>query len=354
MGDVDGDGALDIALGAPGEGWPDYCGAAYLVHGPFSGDLSLSDAELHLTATGVDDWAGWSVAGGQDLGAGSEPDLAVGTPDFERDAVEYGAAYVVDGARTGEVSLAEADAMLESDQIDSKFGCAVVSVGASSRDSGPMLVVGGPGWDEDEFEDVGGVWTFSAPLSGALSAADADGFMAGNLAGDETGGCVADGGDLTGDGYSDLLVGAAEAEDSTGARTGRVYVVPGPWLGEDHVLAASQAYVEGDGDGANLCAAAAPGDVDGDGQQDLLVGGDRGGSGASSAGTAYLILGPLGGTLAVDAIFSGISAGDGTGVAVAGPGDTDGDGHPDLLIGAGFSDAPSTNAGAAYLVLGSP
>jgi hypothetical protein len=39
---------------------------------------------------------------------------------------------------------------------------------------------------------------------------------------------------------------------------------------------------------------------------------------------------------------------------VAGPGDTDGDGHPDLLIGAGFSDAPSTNAGAAYLVLGSP
>ena len=72
-------------------------------------------------------------------------------------------------------------------------------------------------------------------------------------------------------------------------------------------------------------------------------------------GVAYLVLGPPAGRLeleAADAIFLGEEQGDRAGLAVAGAGDVDGDGHADLLVGAPRNDEGGANAGAAYLVLG--
>jgi hypothetical protein len=71
------------------------------------------------------------------------------------------------------------------------------------------------------------------------------------------------------------------------------------------------------------------GDVDGDGLSDVLTG-------APWAAKAYLVLGPLSGDLNVasaDAWFTG-AHGDDTGLSIAGPGDVDGDGLSDLLLGA--------------------
>lgn len=97
------------------------------------------------------------------------------------------------------------------------------------------------------------------------------------------------------------------------------------------------------------------GDVDGDGLDDLLVGspGDR--TSAVLAGAAYLVLGPASGrreAAAADAIFLGETTYDLAGSAVAGAGDTDGDGAPELLVGARYHDGGGANGGAAYLLRG--
>ena len=100
------------------------------------------------------------------------------------------------------------------------------------------------------------------------------------------------------------------------------------------------------------------GDVDGEGHDDLLIGaGVNGGNdeGGLSAGAAYLVLGPVTGTLDLslaDAKFVGEEERDFAGASVSNAGDVDGNGNDDLLVGAGGNDEGRFSAGAAYLVLG--
>jgi hypothetical protein len=97
------------------------------------------------------------------------------------------------------------------------------------------------------------------------------------------------------------------------------------------------------------------GDVDGDGAPDLLVGAPWGSGGTTAAGVTYLALGPISGDLDLsdaDATLGGEGTNDLAGWSLALPGDVDDDGWDDLLIGAPDADALATNAGSAYLVLG--
>ena len=101
------------------------------------------------------------------------------------------------------------------------------------------------------------------------------------------------------------------------------------------------------------------GDVDGDGLDDVLVGAYFHGEGGSEAGAVYVILGSsLGASRTIDLSladykFVGESNEDLMGLDVASAGDVDGDGLDDLLMGAHFDDDGGSDAGAAYVVLGS-
>jgi hypothetical protein len=91
--------------------------------------------------------------------------------------------------------------------------------------------------------------------------------------------------------------------------------------------------------------------VDADGHDDILVGAIGNDEGGGLAGAAYLVLGPVTGTLDLslaDAKLVGEEPSDLAGGSVSGAGDVDADGHDDLLIGA-LNDSAN---GAAYLVLG--
>ena len=102
----------------------------------------------------------------------------------------------------------------------------------------------------------------------------------------------------------------------------------------------------------------APGDLDGDGWEDI-VGGARGHDGDTSGtggiGVAFVLYGPMSGVDVANDVgvaVEGASGSDHFGDAVAGVGDWDGDGFPDLLVGALENDDGAEDAGAAYLFLG--
>ena len=176
-------------------------------------------------------------------------------------------------------------------------------------------------------------------------------------------------GDFNGDGKDDILVGAPLADGPDNARTnaGEAYVIFGRSGGEDEVdLAASEPdlTVVGANAGDNLGFVVAAGDVNGDGTDDVLVGARFATPAGGTAGTgeAYVIFGSssLEGTLDIaqgqqDFTIAGASAGDYLGYALT-AGDVNGDGIADIIAAASAAspDAARSNAGEAYVVLGSP
>jgi hypothetical protein len=160
---------------------------------------------------------------------------------------------------------------------------------------------------------------------------------------------VADAGDVNGDGRPDVLVGAPRTNTATLSQPGTAYVVFGGSRASDLGRVAT--------DGAGLVlvgasasdhagtAVAAAGDVNGDGLADVAVG-------APDAGAAYVVFGrkpagaiELGRLEAAGYRIAGAVEGSETGFALASAGDVNGDGRPDLLVG-----APGANA--AYVVFG--
>ncbi len=160
--------------------------------------------------------------------------------------------------------------------------------------------------------------------------------MPGEADGDRLGSSLAYAGDLNGDGFADLVVGAPynDAGGDAADNVGRVYVFFGgaaPDSLPDLVLTG-----EAPGDLFGWAVAGA-GDVDGDGRDDLLVGApfsDAGGAAGADRGRAYLFLGGDPPDAAPDLVLSGVAPGDAFGWSLAGAGDVDGDAAPDLLVGA--------------------
>ncbi|HEX8258600.1 MAG TPA: integrin alpha, partial [Allosphingosinicella sp.] len=161
----------------------------------------------------------------------------------------------------------------------------------------------------------------------------------GDAAGDLAGGSVASAGDINGDGYGDVIVGA-DAGDDGGASAGEAYVIFGKASGFGPVdlgnIGAAGFVIQGDAalDKAGFSVASA-GDVNGDGLGDVIVGAPFGDDGGTDAGEAYVIFGKAGGFGTIDLtnlgetagfVIQGDEAGDNVGHSVASAGDFNHDG----------------------------
>jgi len=288
-GDIDNDGYADLLISAPSEDTAGTAaGAVYVVLGPVLGDASLSGADAKLTGEDSDDSYGAILATtAGDVNSDGFSDVLVGDYSEATKGELTGAAYLVLGPITGELSLSGADAKLLGEAAGDYAGTSVSAGGDIDSDGYADILVGVPGYATSS--GAGVTHLFYGPITGQMSVSVADARITGQGASDRA--CtVSNAGDVNSDGYDDLLVGA-DGEPTVGSDAGATYLFYGPLTGELSVGSADATfYGEGDGDHAGYSVASA-GDVDGDGVTDILVGAYGYTTLGANAGGTYLVLG---------------------------------------------------------------
>ncbi len=353
--DVYGDATIDVAVGASGSGG---VGAVYLWDG---NALTATSAGAAATWTGAEsgEHFGDAVAFTPDLDSDGLAEIVVGAP-FRTGSTgsSSGGVYLFPGGSAGG-DATTAFSTITGTTANQAAGYVVFGGdfgGTTSGDIGltaPANLASSttPGTLDVFYDGVG---------AGTVLTSAADLVITGSVVGDRFG-SAASAGDIDGDGFDDIVVGAP-ASSSGAPNAGRAYVLLCDGTTGSVAASAVDLVLTSSTNNASLGAGAAfLGDVDGDGYGDLAVGAP---GTTSGKGRVYLLdgssiaSGSLSGTKAASSSASvtldGATAGDGFGTTMATAGDVDNDGFADFLVAAAGYDAGTTpNTGAVYLEYGS-
>ena len=394
-GDVNGDGIDDIIVGAnaPNTNNP---GEAYVIFGSDSGfpasiELSSLDGSNGFTILGSNsgDQAGIAVSSAGDINGDGIDDVIIGASTADPNGDKSGKSYVIFGRADG------FDASIELSSLDGSNGFALsgvsegdysggsvsaagdingdgfddIIIGARFANPGPGGEYGGPSYLGEAYVVFGSDSSFPAQINLA-DLNGSDGFVIMHpTAYDGLGSSVSGAGDINGDGFDDIIIGAAGiATSKYGPLTSATYVVFGSAEGfsaslDLTSLDGSNGFVVPSSSDAFGSSVSAAGDVNGDGLDDIIIGAS--GSRFVNTETSYVIFGSTDGfpssitlyTLdpADGFVIDGLRSADYAGSSVSAAGDVNGDGFDDLIIGAlGASVNGESFVGQSYVVFGGP
>lgn len=352
-GDVNGDGFDDVIVGALSDG-PTAAGRAYLYFGSSTG-LSTTPAWItpDLDQRQGQASQGSAVASAGDINGDGYSDIIVSAPMFTSGAKSAGRVFVYYGSPTG--PSPQADWTADGNQTGEDFGHSVASAGDVNGDGFGDVIIGA-----DQFHmgrnghGSGSVAVYLGSPSGL--GRKAAWVVNGDAMSSQFGVAVSGAGDVNGDGFGDVIIGDLGQRDPQHPLEGRAFV----YLGSASGLSPSPAWVgygnqQYGGFGGSVGAA---GDINGDGFDDVLIGAPIGSAnGVVNPQRAFLYLGSSSGVQDPAAwMVQGEAQNEYFGRPVAMAGDVNGDGLIDVLVASpGYTPTPGADsAGRVQLYLGAP
>lgn len=285
LGDLDGDGTEELAVGTPFSQ-----GVVFLLDmnadGTVRSHVEIGAGKGGFGGTlGNDDFFGASLASLPDLDGDGVGELAVGAPETLEVFLPEGAVWILllnpDGTVKAQQKLSTLQGGLSNlPSAKDAFGCAVVSLGDIDGDGSPELAIGAPEDDAVSLNE-GSVWIVSLNPDGTAKRDSKISTLQGGLSGpidsrDRFGASLAFLGDIDADGFPDLAVGAP-GDDDGGTDIGAVYLLglrPDGSVAVESKISAQMGSFEGPLNGSDALAesVASAGDLNGDGIPELLVG----------------------------------------------------------------------------------
>ncbi|MBI2565550.1 MAG: FG-GAP repeat protein [Candidatus Schekmanbacteria bacterium] len=342
VGDLDGDGYGDVLVAAPGHDAEKVdAGRVYVFSGGAAGLAATASSSLDGDAPGAQ--LGASLAAAHDVDGDGRDDIVIGAPGYPHDG-HLGRAYVYSGGsrRLGEARLL---ATIASTEPLSKLGYAVAGLGDVNADGYADIAVGEP-----EYRYIGqlaGRVLLYLGAPGGLSATPAWTAHSHSQKHAGFGAALAAAGDVNGDGYADLVVGAREY-DNRNTDEGRLCL----YLGSAAGFATNPEWMADGGRPLAYLghAIAGVGDTDADGLDDVAVGAPGMNATKRGAGAVYLLRGA-----ATELSHEPSFVLDGPPLphpgapAISGTSDLDGDGYAEIAVGSSPPPEDSEDSGVVYV-----